>query len=194
MKMFLDYMFVSYVATVVVMSLILKVVFVPRFGNTNITIYLLMCSGIGSLTVVLCKAVALGVKESLTSRVNNFSNYIFWLLLATCIVCVMIQMNYLNKSLDIFNTSIVTPVYYVMFTVLVIIASGILFKEWKSMTYQNILGCVCSFLIVMTAVFMLNAFKDINISFKDINFNKRQRRHLHDIENNLNNEVHMLNR
>lgn len=40
-------------------------------------------------------------------------------------------MNYLNKALDIFNTGVVTPVYYVMFTSLVITASAILFKEWE---------------------------------------------------------------
>lgn len=47
------------------------------------------------------------------------------------ITFVCIQMNYLNKALDTFNTSVVTPVYYVMFTTLVITASAILFKEWE---------------------------------------------------------------
>jgi hypothetical protein len=37
-------------------------------------------------------------------------------------------MNYLNKALDLFNTAIVTPVYYVMFTVLTIFASVIMFQ------------------------------------------------------------------
>ena len=32
-------------------------------------------------------------------------------------------MNYLNKALDLFNTAIVSPVYYVMFTVLTICKS-----------------------------------------------------------------------
>jgi hypothetical protein len=50
------------------------------------------------------------------------------------IVCVSVQMNYLNKALDSFNTGIVTPVYYVMFTTMVLIASAILFKEWKNLS------------------------------------------------------------
>ena len=41
----------------------------------------------------------------------------------------MTQMNYLNKALDLFNTAIVSPVYYVMFTVLTILASIILFQD-----------------------------------------------------------------
>lgn len=135
-----------------------------------------MCSAIGSLTVVFCKAVALGVKETIAGDANNFTNYIFWLLLVTALACIMIQMNYLNKSLDIFNTGIVTPVYYVMFTILVIIASGILFKEWNNMEAEDILGCVCGFLVVTVAVFMLNAFKDFDISLKKLNLNSRRQR------------------
>ncbi|XP_072938732.1 magnesium transporter NIPA2 [Epargyreus clarus] len=170
-----DYMFLTYVATILCMTSMVKLLFVPKFGNSNIAVYLLICSAIGSLTVVFCKGVALGIKESLTEGVNNFSSIIFWVLLGMSVLCIMIQINYLNKSLDIFNTSIVTPVYYVMFTVLVITASGTLFKEWEHMSGYDISGCICGFLILMIAVFMINAFKDIQISFKDLNLNVRQR-------------------
>ncbi len=34
--------------------------------------------------------------------------------------CILTQMNYLNKALDLFNTAIVSPGYYVMFTILTI--------------------------------------------------------------------------
>ena len=43
-------------------------------------------------------------------------------------ICVVTQMNYLNKALDLFNTAIVSPIYYVMFTTFTIIASIILFQ------------------------------------------------------------------
>ncbi|CAG4971472.1 unnamed protein product [Parnassius apollo] len=59
-----DFLFISYVLTIFVMTLIIKIVFVPRFGNTNVVVYLLICSAIGSLTVVFCKGVALGIKET----------------------------------------------------------------------------------------------------------------------------------
>ncbi len=42
-------------------------------------------------------------------------------------MCVLTQVNYLNKALDVFNTSIVSPIYYVMFTVATITASCIMF-------------------------------------------------------------------
>lgn len=182
----MDYLFLTYVATIFFMCLIIKVIFVPRYGNQNIAVYLLLCSAIGSLTVVFCKAVALGIKETIAGTVNNLFNYLFWLLLIASVGCIMIQMNYLNKSLDIFNTSVVSPVYYVMFTVLVIIASGILFREWEHMEVVDILGCVCGFLVVMTAIFMLNAFKDVQMTFKDLNLNARRRRSALDVESDSN--------
>lgn len=43
------------------------------------------------------------------------------------VVCVMTQMNYLNKALDLWiNTAIVSPVYYVMFTLLTIILASVI--------------------------------------------------------------------
>lgn len=55
------------------------------------------------------------------------------LLLAACwvqvvVACLLTQMNYLNKALDLFNTAIVSPIYYVMFTLLTIIATVIMFQ------------------------------------------------------------------
>lgn len=169
-----DIIFLSYAVTIFVMTYIVKTVFVPRFGNTNVTVYLFICSGTGSLTVVFCKGVALAIKDTLSSDVNNFTNFTFWLLLLMSILCIIVQMNYLNKALDIFNTSVVTPIYYVMFTILVIIASGILFREWEHMIFEDILGCICGFLILIIAVFTLNAFKDFKIALKDLKHNPEQ--------------------
>ena len=43
-------------------------------------------------------------------------------------VSVITQLNYLNRALDMFNTAIVSPIYYVMFTLFTITASLIMFK------------------------------------------------------------------
>ena len=41
-------------------------------------------------------------------------------------------MNYLNKALDLFNTAVVTPIYYVMFTAATIAASMIMMREQQT--------------------------------------------------------------
>ncbi len=43
-------------------------------------------------------------------------------------MCVVTQINYLNRALDMFNTAIVSPIYYVMFTLFTITASLIMFQ------------------------------------------------------------------
>lgn len=92
-------------------------------------------------------------------------------------------MNYLNKALDIFDTSIVTPVYYVLFTSFVLIASAIMFREWTSMTIENIVGNLCGFATTIIGVFLLNAFKELNINMDNL---KNQL-----LNNRLNSTSHM---
>jgi len=57
---------------------------------------------------------------------HSFLDLLCWMQVVA--VCVVTQMNYLNKALDLFNTAIVSPIYYVMFTTFTITASIILFQ------------------------------------------------------------------
>lgn len=154
----------------IVIALCLYIVFYcgPAYGHENVSIYIILCSTIGSLTVMSCKGLGLAIRDTLYGETNQMSNWLTWAFLFSIIFCIMVQMNYLNKALDLFNTGIVTPIYYVFFTTFVIIASSILFEEWKQMNAQDIVGSICGFLIVITAIFLLNAFKDVNISYNDL--------------------------
>ncbi|CAG5073234.1 Similar to NIPA2: Magnesium transporter NIPA2 (Bos taurus) [Cotesia congregata] len=95
-------------------------------------------------------------------------NYLTWFFLLSIIICIMIQMNYLNKALDLFNTAIVTPIYYVGFTSFVLITTSILFDEWKHMNIQNFICNLCGLFVIIIAIFLLNAFKDLNITYNNI--------------------------
>lgn len=90
-------------------------------------------------------------------KVNRL--WIILLLLLCVVFFICLQLNYLNKALDIFDTSVVTPIYYVMFTTMVICASAILFKEWANMHPTYILGTLIGFSITVLAIFLLNASK-----------------------------------
>ena len=78
-------------------------------------------------------------------------------------------MNYLNKALDIFNTSIVTPIYYVFFTSCVIVASAILFNEWMNLNPADILGVFIGFVTIVLAIFLLNGFQNWDVRFSNLN-------------------------
>lgn len=164
-SMLLEIEFLIYITIAILTTFLLIAVYAPRYGNTNVLVYVLICSLVGSLSVMSCKALGLGIRETIAGQSNQLTSSMFWFFLLSVIVTVSIQMNYLNKALDVFETSLVTPIYYVFFTTFVLIASSILFKEWKSMLYQDMVGTVCGFLVVIIAVFLLNAFSEFDITF-----------------------------
>ena len=160
--------FVIYMLFVLISSFILIAFLAPKFGNRNVLIYVLICSLVGSLSVMACKGLGLAIRETLSGEGNRLKGGLFWFFLFSVILSVTIQMNYLNKALDVFETTLVTPIYYVFFTTFVLIASNILFKEWRSMFYQDILGSLCGFLVLIIAIFLLNAFSDFDITFDSL--------------------------
>ncbi|XP_038693313.1 probable magnesium transporter NIPA6 isoform X4 [Tripterygium wilfordii] len=100
--------FLIYVAAA--MSIVLAIIlhFEARYGQTNILIYLAVCSFMGSLT-----------------------------------------------ALDTFNAAIVSPVYYVMFTTLTIIASAIMFKNASSIASE-----ISGFITVICGTIVLHATRE----------------------------------
>lgn len=160
--------FISYIFIIISISVFIVCKFEVSHGRSNVVIYVLICSSIGSLTVMSCKGLGLALKSTISGTRNEFANWLTWALLLTVVICVSVQMNYLNKALDLFNTGIVTPVYYVFFTTFVIMASAILFQEWKHMSANDIIGSICGFSTVLVAIVLLNAFKDLDISYCSI--------------------------
>lgn len=160
--------FIIYIFVVITLAIIIAFHYGPKYGQQNVTVYIILCASIGSLTVMSCKALGLAIRDTITGKSNDFGMWLPYILILTTIIFIAIQMNYLNKSLDIFNTSIVTPVYYVIFTSLVIVASAILFQEWKHMSAEDVVGDICGFFIIIIAVILLNAFQTIDISLNDV--------------------------
>ncbi|KAF2899051.1 hypothetical protein ILUMI_07119 [Ignelater luminosus] len=163
-----DSLFVLYVFIVIVVSILIAFYYGPKYGSQNVVVYIVLCSAIGSLTVMSCKGLGLAIKETISGKTNALANWLTYAFIISIAVCIFIQMDYLNKALDLFNTSIVTPIYYVLFTTLVIIASAILFKEWRHLNANDVVGNICGFLVIITAIVLLHGFKDFDISFNDV--------------------------
>uniref|UniRef100_A0A1I8ISU1 Magnesium transporter NIPA2 n=1 Tax=Macrostomum lignano TaxID=282301 RepID=A0A1I8ISU1_9PLAT len=139
-----DFGFISYVAIVLAASAVLIFYFAPRYGRTNPLVYITISGSLGSLSVMGCKGTGVAIKQTFAGD-NVFVLPVTWLLIASVSFFVTVQMNYLNKALDIFNTSVVSPILYVFFTTFVIIASSILYKEWFNMKPEDVLGNLVGF-------------------------------------------------
>lgn len=162
---------VSGIITLCCIMVVIAAVFIiflaPRYGQKNVVVYIVICSTLGSLTVMGCKGVGVALKATFHGN-NQFTHFMTYIMLGFVASCILFQVNYLNKALDTFNTAIVTPTYYVLFTSCVILVSLVLFKEFFKMAVTDIIGDLCGFLTIVLGIFMLNWFKDMDISLKNI--------------------------
>eukprot|EP00062_Callorhinchus_milii_P008248 gi/632950748/ref/XP_007890907.1/ PREDICTED: magnesium transporter NIPA3 [Callorhinchus milii] len=155
-------------ASVTVMVIVVLIFFVaPKMGHSNILVYISICSLLGAFTVSSVKGLDIVIKELLEKK-PVATNPLTWILLFTLVISTSTQINYLNKALDVFNISIVTPVYYVFFTSVVITCSVIFFKEWNSMDIKDTIGNISGFCTIIIGIFLLHAFMDVEFTWEQL--------------------------
>ncbi|PHT97764.1 putative magnesium transporter NIPA5 [Capsicum chinense] len=147
--------FLFYAALVITTSLVLIFHYLPQYGQTHIMFYIGVCS-----LVMSVKAIGIALKLTL-SGMNQLIYPQTWAFTMIVIVCIITQMNYLNKALDTFNTAVVSPIYYVMFTSLTILASVIMFKDWDRQNPTQIVTELCGFVTILSGTFLLHKTKDM---------------------------------
>ncbi|KFK39685.1 magnesium transporter nipa2 [Arabis alpina] len=155
--------FLVYSALILIVVLVLIFYYAPRYGKTHMLVYVGICSLMGSLTVMSVKAVAIAIKLTF-SGMNQFKYFHAWIFVLVVATCCVLQINYLNKALDTFNTAVISPVYYVMFTTFTIIASMIMFKDWASQSGLKIATELCGFVTILSGTFLLHKTKDMGNS------------------------------
>ncbi|XP_051895928.1 magnesium transporter NIPA2-like [Pristis pectinata] len=159
--------FIVFAIIIIIVSVVLIFFIAPKVGPTNILVYIFICSLIGAFSVSSVKGLGIVIKELFENK-PVISKPLSWILLLTLITSISIQINYLNKALDTFNTSIVTPIYYVFFTTIVITCSVILFKEWNNVDIKDVIGIISGFCTIILGIFLLHAFKDIQFTWEQL--------------------------
>ncbi|KAJ6452655.1 DUF803-domain-containing protein [Mycena sanguinolenta] len=167
--------FLLYCFTVTLFTLIMIYGVAPKHGRTNPLVYISIASLVGSVSVMFVKGFTVALKLSLSgsNQFMNPSTYIFVLIAGLCIV---IQLNYANKALDLFNVNLyvflfelallfpalikfsysVNPIYYVGFCSATIVASLILFKGFNTSSASNTVSLLCGFVVTFLGVHVLN--------------------------------------
>ncbi|XP_019052089.1 PREDICTED: probable magnesium transporter NIPA6 isoform X2 [Nelumbo nucifera] len=151
--------FLLYTASAIAVVLVLMLHCAPRCGQTNIMVYIGICSIIGSLTVMSIKAIGIAIKLTIegTNQAGYFQTWIFAMVAITCIIT---QLNYLNMALDTFSAAIVSPIYYAMFTTLTIFASAIMFKDWSGQSASKMVSEICGFITVLSGTTVLHSTRE----------------------------------
>ncbi|KAJ7326630.1 hypothetical protein JRQ81_016389 [Phrynocephalus forsythii] len=162
-----DPAFIGFSAIIIVVSLVLIFGVAPKLGQTNILVYISICSVIGAFSVSSVKGLGIAVQDMLQQK-PVFRHPLVYILVVVLVMSVGTQIIYLNRSLDVFNTSLVTPIYYVCFTTTVVVCSVILFKEWNSMDLGDIVGTLSGFFTIIIGIFFLHVFKNVMITWSQL--------------------------
>ncbi|KAG7484542.1 hypothetical protein MATL_G00051270 [Megalops atlanticus] len=170
----LDPGFLVYASILLIACLVLIFYSSPRVGQTNILVYISICSLLGAFTVSSVKGLGIAIRTFFTNP-SVVRHPLTWILLGSLVGSIITQVNYLNKSLDTFNTLLVYPIYYVFFTTVVLTTSIILFKEWGSMSGVDVVGTICGFLVIILGVAMLHLFRDVQVSLDTLTRSLSQR-------------------
>ncbi|KAI7883917.1 DUF803-domain-containing protein [Lichtheimia hyalospora FSU 10163] len=153
-RLMLSVGFLVYAGIAVIVSLVLVFYCGPRWGKTNMLVYIGVCSWIGSLSVVFTQGLGSAIVHSFTIE-NQFTNWFIYLVLALTVVTLVLEIVYLNKALNIFNTAVVTPTYYVLFTTLTIVSATVLYRGFDA-SGVDITTCVFGFLVICSGVALLH--------------------------------------
>lgn len=164
--------FLLYMTVAIAISLYLIIVVEPIHGRTNIFVYILICSIIGGFSVACVKGVGIMVKQFLASgkeHLNIFKEPFAYITVFALLISLTTQLNYLNRSLDIFDATLVTPIYYVTFTTSVLTCTAILFEEWAQVERaDDIVTIFAGFGTIIVGTFLLHSFKTLDVTFTEL--------------------------
>uniref|UniRef100_A0A8C8FXX0 Uncharacterized protein n=1 Tax=Oncorhynchus tshawytscha TaxID=74940 RepID=A0A8C8FXX0_ONCTS len=123
---------------------------------TSMLVYIGICCLLGAFTVSSVKGLGIA-NRTVLSGPAVVRHPLTWILLASLVSSIVIQVNYLNKSLDTFNTLLVYPIYYVCFTTIVLTMSGV-----------DVVCTMGGFLVIVLGMTMLHLFKDIHVTLEGL--------------------------
>ena len=83
--------FILYVIAIIVVTFGIVIYVAPRYGRSNILVYISVCSLIGSLSVISVKGLGLAIKETIMGS-QQFTNMLTWFWLLSVIACVSVQL------------------------------------------------------------------------------------------------------
>jgi hypothetical protein len=143
---------------VIVASLIIIWKVAPKYGKDHLLVYITVCSLIGSLSVVAPQGLGAAIVLNITTGTPQFGNWFIYVTMVFVVCTLITEINYLNKALNLFNTAIVTPVYYVVFTSATLVASVILFQGFSASPI-SIMTVVMGFFVICAGVVLLQTSK-----------------------------------
>ncbi|RXK40813.1 hypothetical protein M231_01872 [Tremella mesenterica] len=155
--LFLSVGFLVWAGVLIATSLVLVFYAAPRWGKKTMIIYIAICSLIGGISVSCTQGLGASIVTSIQGD-NQVKNWFFWFLFVFVVITLLTEINYLNKALELFNTSMVVPVYFCFFSSSSLITSFILFQGLKASAI-TLITMVLGFLVTCLGITLLQLSK-----------------------------------
>ncbi|KAF9188344.1 hypothetical protein BGZ51_000664 [Haplosporangium sp. Z 767] len=152
--------FLAWMILIILASLALILKAGPKWGKQHMMVYIGVCSLIGSLSVVSTQALGAAIVHNISTGEPQFNNWFTYFVMVFMVITLLTEINYLNKALNLFNTAMVTPTYYVTFTSTTIITAAILYQGFNASVIAILTVCL-GFLVICGGVLLLQTSKPV---------------------------------
>lgn len=126
----------------------------PKYGQRSILVDLGLVGLFGSYTVLSTKGVASLLSASLY---RAFGYPIFYVLVLVLVFSAVMQIGYLNRALQNFDSTQVIPVQFVMFTLSAIIGSAVLYRDFERTDADHVLKFIFGCLLTFSGVYLITS-------------------------------------
>ncbi|PHH92548.1 hypothetical protein CDD83_6827 [Cordyceps sp. RAO-2017] len=125
-----------------------------RYGKRTILIDLGLVGLFGGYTALATK----GVSSMLSSTLwRAFATPVTYVLMLILLVTAVMQIRYVNKALQRFDSTQVIPIQFVLFTLCVILGSAILYRDFEKTTAEQAVKFVGGCLLTFFGVFLITS-------------------------------------
>ncbi|KAI8378206.1 magnesium transporter NIPA-domain-containing protein [Choanephora cucurbitarum] len=129
-------------------AIVVLTILSPMYGSSSIMIDLGLVAIYGGYTVLSTKSVASLLSLTFLRCLRNYP--VSYVLIFVLVVTAVLQIKYLNRALQRFDSTEVIPTQFVFFTVSAIIGSAVLYHDFDGMTLEQLSrfmsGCAVEFL------------------------------------------------
>ncbi|KIJ18516.1 hypothetical protein PAXINDRAFT_175150 [Paxillus involutus ATCC 200175] len=156
-KMFIAPGFLAYISVLITIALSIIIYFGPKYGKQNMLWYITVCSSIGGISVSVTTGLGAAIVTTAMGH-NQFNNWFIFFLIGFVAVTLVAEVYYLNVALALFNTAMVTPTYYVLFSFCSMLTTIVLFQGLSAPVSQ-ILTLVLAFMTICVGITILQMSK-----------------------------------
>ncbi|KAJ7252149.1 magnesium transporter NIPA-domain-containing protein [Mycena haematopus] len=156
-KLFLSVGFLIYAGILITAALVIIFYAAPRWGKKSMLWYIFVCSMIGGISVSVTTGLGAAIVTTVAGD-NQFTHWFIYFLIGFVAITLITEVYYLNVALALFNTAMVTPTYYVIFTFFSILTTIVLFKG-LSAPVSSIITLVMGFLVICVGITILQMSK-----------------------------------